>query len=57
MIGVCLKKTVQLAPKKQEVSEELSMILRRRIAFELSSSSSESLCNDQSDDWNIHYDN
>jgi len=57
MIGVCLKKTVILAPRKQEVSKELSMILKRRIAFELSSSSSESLSNDQSDDWNIYYDN
>ncbi|KAF0772480.1 Uncharacterized protein FWK35_00003641 [Aphis craccivora] len=55
--GVCLKKTVRLAPKKQDVSNELSMILRRRIAFEISSSSNESLCNSQSDDWNIHYNN
>lgn len=54
LTGICLKKPVnKLPPKKEKVSNELSMILKRRIAFELSSSSNDSVvCNEKEDDWN-----
>lgn len=51
LLGVCLKKPAQLTLKKQEISNEISTILKRRVAFELSSSSDESLYNSNTDEW------
>jgi len=54
LIGVYLKKPDKLPPRTQVVSNEICMILKRRVAFEPSSSSDESLCNGKTDDWNTY---
>lgn len=52
LIGARLRTPVRIKPRKQVTSRELSVILRRRMAFELSSSSNDSIYNDKSmDEW------
>lgn len=52
-LGVILKKTTRrLPPKKSDVRIDLAMILNRRISFAYSSSSDDSICKENADDWN-----